>query len=198
VNLGELVLDHGQAKLKATTELQTFGMMVTAEPYFAVTQPSDVVVLENARRADSTAREEEIDFSYQLLAPGAYSSTNERIKDAIFGIDRNTPLELFEARNAVRIARLASADLYAGPVLAKAEQSLAQAESAYRQKQNRSYDLLEFKCKSWTVVANGVACKLTDFDSFVPTIMSIGALHQYIRKTGKMTVGNCLSIGQFE
>src|SRR5262249_33825051 len=53
VNLGELVLDHGNAKIKATTDLQTFGMIVTAEPYFAVTQPSNFVVLENALKADS-------------------------------------------------------------------------------------------------------------------------------------------------
>jgi outer membrane protein OmpA-like peptidoglycan-associated protein len=139
VNLGELMLDHGQAKIKSTTDLQTFGMIVTAEPYFAVTQPSNLVVLENALKADSTAKEEQIDFSYQLLTPGAYSSTNEKIQNAIFGIDRSTPLELFEARNAVRIARAANAEKYAGSVLQKAEQALSQAEAAYRQKQNRSY-----------------------------------------------------------
>ena len=138
VNLGELVLKDGQSKIRATTDLQTFGMVVTAEPYFAVTQPSDRVVLENAVRPDTTAREEQIDFSYQLLSRSAYSSSNERIKDAIFGIDPRTPLELFEARNAVRIARLANAEKYAGTVLAKAEQSLNQAETSYRQKQNRS------------------------------------------------------------
>ena len=138
VNLGELVLKDGSAKIRATTDLQTFGMIVTAEPYFAVTQPSNRVVLENTLPANSTAREEEIDFSYQMLTPGAYSSTNTQIKDAIFGIDRSTPLELFEARNAVRIARAANAEKYADSVLAKAEQSLSQAETSYSQKQNRS------------------------------------------------------------
>ena len=138
VNLGELMLKDGASKIHATTDLQTFGMIVTAEPYFAVTQPSNRVVLENALPANSSASEEEIDFSYQMLSPGAYSSTNTQIKDAIFGIDRTTPLELFEARNAVRIARFANADKYAGSVLAKAEQSLAQAETSYSQKQNRS------------------------------------------------------------
>ncbi len=135
-NLGELALDKGAGKIKATTELQTFGMIVTAEPYFAVTQPSNLVVLENA--VSGGAGGEAISFSYQLLAPGAYSSSNERIKDAIFGVDPRTPLELFEARNAVRIARAASAEKYAGPVLQRAEQALGQAESAYRQKQNRA------------------------------------------------------------
>jgi outer membrane protein OmpA-like peptidoglycan-associated protein len=138
VNLGELMLKDGASKIRATTDLQTFGMIVTAEPYFAVTQPSNHVVLENTLPANSSAHEEEIDFSYQMLAPGAYSSTNTQIKDAIFGIDRNTPLELFEARNAVRIARFANAEKYAGSVLEKAEQSLKQAETSYSQKQNRS------------------------------------------------------------
>ncbi len=137
-NLGEVVLDHGAGRLRSATELQTFGMIITAEPYFAVTQPSDRIVLENVPRADTVGRAEEIEFSYELLAPGAYASTNERIQDAIFGIDRNTPLELFEARNAVRIARLARADQYAADALSKAEQSLAQAETSYRQKQSRS------------------------------------------------------------
>jgi outer membrane protein OmpA-like peptidoglycan-associated protein len=136
VNLGELVLDHGNSKLRATTELQTFGMIVTAEPYFAVTQPGNLVVLENI--AEAGGRQQDIDFSYELLGRGAYSATNARIDNAIFGIDPRTPLELFEARNAVRIARAANADKYAASVLAKADQSLAQAETAYRQKQNKT------------------------------------------------------------
>ena len=136
-NLGELLLDKGAAHLKTTTELQTFGMIVTAEPYFAVTQPSNVVVLENAVRPDTAGKEELIDSSYELLPRGAYSSSNQRISDAIFGIDPRTPLELFEARNALRIARNAGADKYAGHALEKAEQSLSYAETAYRQKQKR-------------------------------------------------------------
>jgi outer membrane protein OmpA-like peptidoglycan-associated protein len=135
-NLGEFTLDeHGASKLKATTELQTFGLLVTAEPYFAVTQPSSLVVLENDP-LPGAASGEQIQFSYELLGRNAYSSSNQRIDNAIFGIDPNTPLELFEARNAVRIARAANADQYAGAVLTKAEQSLQQAEAAYRQKHN--------------------------------------------------------------
>jgi outer membrane protein OmpA-like peptidoglycan-associated protein len=136
-NLGEFTLDeHGASKLKVTTELQTFGLLVTAEPYFAVTQPSSLVVLENDS-LPGAARGEQIQFSFELLGRNAYSSSNQRIDNAIFGIDPNTPLQLFEARNAVRIARTANADKYAGAVLAKAEQSLQQAEAAYRQKHNK-------------------------------------------------------------
>jgi outer membrane protein OmpA-like peptidoglycan-associated protein len=138
VNMGELVLDHGQAKLKATTELQTFGLVVTAEPYFAVTQPGSLVVSENVLRSDTAGREEPIQFSYELLGRNAYSSTNARIDNAIFGIDPRTPLELFEARNAVRIARNANAEKYSSSALANAEHSLQQAESAYSSKANKT------------------------------------------------------------
>ena len=80
---------------------------------------------------------ENIDATYELLGRGVYSSSNTKIEGAIFGIDRNTPLELFEARNAVRIARNAGADKYAPAAWAKAQQELAAAEDAYRQKRDR-------------------------------------------------------------
>src|SRR5207253_1521187 len=83
--------------VKAITDMQTFGMIVTAEPYFAVTQPGNTVVLENVINTSMT-RVEDIAASYELVGRGVYSSTNTRIEGAIFGIDRKTPLELFEAR----------------------------------------------------------------------------------------------------
>src|SRR5215472_8327142 len=125
VNLGELVLDHGNSHLKAITDLQTFGMIVTAEPYFAVNQPGNVVVMENAIPAGS--RQEDIDAKYELLARGTYSSTQTHIENAIFGIDQKTPRVLFEARNAARIAHNAAADRYAPSIMAKADQQLSSA-----------------------------------------------------------------------
>ena len=135
VNLGEVTLDHGKGHLKAFTDLQTFGMIVTAEPYSAVTQPGNMVVMENVFA--SGAGGEEISAKYELLRSGTYSSNNTHIQDAIFGIDPKTPLALFEARNAVRIAHVAQADRYATSILTKAEQQLRQAEEAYRQRQPR-------------------------------------------------------------
>jgi outer membrane protein OmpA-like peptidoglycan-associated protein len=136
VNLGELSLDHnGNAHLKAYTDLQTFGMIVTAEPYFAVTQPGNMVVMESASVAGGG---QVIDANYELVTRGTYSSTNTHIQDAIFGIDSKTPLELFEARNAVRIAHIAAADKYAASILSKAGQQLLHAEEIYRQKQNKA------------------------------------------------------------
>jgi outer membrane protein OmpA-like peptidoglycan-associated protein len=136
VNLGEVSLDHGKGHVKAFTDLQTFGMIVTAEPYSAVSQPGNMVVMENMFA--ESAGGEEISAKYELLRSGTYSSTNTHIQDAIFGIDSKTPLALFEARNAVRIAHVAQADRYATSILTKAEQQLRQAEEAYRQKQPRT------------------------------------------------------------
>jgi len=132
VNLGELPLKNGSGQVKAICDMQTFGMIVTAEPYFAVTQPGNMVVLENVLGPASEGKVENIDAQYELVARGAYSSSQTKIDNAIFGIDRKTPLELFEARNAVRIARIAQADKYAASSLAKAEQQLQNAEDVYR------------------------------------------------------------------
>ena len=135
VNLGEVTLDHNSAHLKATTDLQTFGMIVTAEPYFAVTAPGNMVVMESAPVNGGGG--ETIEAKYDLVSRGTYSSTNTHIQDAIFGIDSKTPLELFEARNALRIARIAATDKYAAFIISKAGQQLMHAEDVYRQKQNK-------------------------------------------------------------
>ena len=132
VNLGEVQIKNGSAQVKAITDMQTFGLVVTAEPYFAVSQPGDEVVLENAEGAGG----ETITATYSLLARGVYSSSNTKIDNAIFGIDRRTPTELFEARNAVRIANNANAGKYAADVMAKANEQLQAAEDSYRQKRD--------------------------------------------------------------
>jgi outer membrane protein OmpA-like peptidoglycan-associated protein len=133
VNLGELTLEHGKGHIKTFTDMQTFGMIVTAEPYSAVSQPGYTVVLENV----VVAAGEDITAKYELLGSGTYSSVNTHIQDAIFGIDPNTPRELFEARNAVRIAHLVAADKYAPTIIAKADAQLREAETAYRGKQDK-------------------------------------------------------------
>src|SRR5206468_6660526 len=137
VNLGELALDHSNAHLKAITDLQTFGLIVTAEPYSAVSQPGNMVVMESVV-PENVAVSEEITAKYELVGRGTYSASNERIQNAIFGIDRTTPLQLFEARNAVRIAHIAAGDKYATSILTKADVQLKQAEDANRQKQGRT------------------------------------------------------------
>jgi outer membrane protein OmpA-like peptidoglycan-associated protein len=112
--------------LNVTTELQVFGLVVTAEPYFSVTRPSDLVVMENVVRADTKGKIEQIDAKYELLKRGQY----ERLANPlVLKLDREVPLELYEARNAVQIARASGADRYAAESFQKAENSLNQAEA---------------------------------------------------------------------
>ena len=127
-NLGEVLLSGNNSKLDVTTDLQTFGLIITAEPYFAVTQPSDVVVMENFIRTDTQGTYEDIDAKYELLQRGQYTmnvnpSTIER-----YALDPKVPLELYEARNAVRIAQWTGADRYATDTFEKAKVGLQNAE----------------------------------------------------------------------
>ncbi len=128
-NVGEVLVNHGgKTKLDATTELQSFGLIVTAEPYFAVTQPSDVVVMENFVRNDTTGTIEEVDAKYELLQRGQYVLNVKPAEITPRRLDPRVPLELYEARNAVQIARWTGAEHYAGDTFLKATQGLENAE----------------------------------------------------------------------
>lgn len=126
VNLGEVVLQGDHANLLSTTDLQTFGLIVTAEPYFAVTQPSDVVVAENFVRSDTAGTIEQVDAKYELLQRGQYVFDRKRYSP--IKLNAKGPLQLAEAENAVEIARLAGADKYAADTFQKAVMSLQNAE----------------------------------------------------------------------
>jgi outer membrane protein OmpA-like peptidoglycan-associated protein len=127
-NVGEVVLNGDKSSLDATTELQSFGLIVTAEPYFAVTQPSDVVVMENFTRRDTTGTIEEIDAKYELLQRGQYSVNVNPAELKPWRMDKKVPLELYEARNAVQIARWTGAERYAPDTYQKAVIGLQNAE----------------------------------------------------------------------
>jgi chemotaxis protein histidine kinase CheA len=137
-NLGEVVVKDGKGELWATTDLQAFGLILTAEPYFAVSQPSNLVVAENVVRPDTKGTEQAVNARYELLPRGMYTATNQPIRDTVYGVDKKAPLDLLEARNAIRIARTAQAERYASASFQKAEQQLNQAENYYRQKDGKS------------------------------------------------------------
>jgi outer membrane protein OmpA-like peptidoglycan-associated protein len=133
-NLGEILLNGTKSKLNVTTELQVFALVVTAEPYYSVTRPSDLIVMENVVRADTAGKVEEIEAKYELLKRGQY----QRLANPLsLKLDQKTPLELYEARNAVQIARAVGADRFAADTFKKAEQSLAQAETYQTRKAGR-------------------------------------------------------------
>jgi outer membrane protein OmpA-like peptidoglycan-associated protein len=125
-NLGEILLNGTKGKLNVTTELQVFALVVTAEPYYAVRQPSDLIVMENVVRADTQGKIEEVDAKYELLQRGQYQRLSNPLA---LKADKRLPLELYEARNAVHIARAMGADRFAAETFQKAEKSLGQAEA---------------------------------------------------------------------
>jgi len=131
-NLGEVLLNGDDSKLHVTTDMQAFALVGTAEPYFAVSQPSDVVVLENEIRPETTGAVERLDAKYELLKRGSYVMSGNAAALAARTFDPAMPLELREARNAVDLARLAGADRFAIDTFQKASESLRQAEEYQR------------------------------------------------------------------
>ena len=128
INLGELDVKDGKGEIRASTSLQAFALVVTAEPYFAVSQPSDELVAVNQPGPKAEGAVREIDVTYKALPGRLYVSQSEPIENPVYGIDKNVPTSLKEARNAVRIAKLAGATQYANGALQHAEQLLAQAD----------------------------------------------------------------------
>jgi outer membrane protein OmpA-like peptidoglycan-associated protein len=128
-NLGEILLSGDKTKIDVTTSLQTFGLIVTAEPYFAVSQPSNVVVLQNVVLPETVGTIEQAPATYQLLDKGAYSYQVSGGSSAMSRSDSKVPLELFEAQNAVQIAINAGAQKYAPDALNKAQASLSNAQN---------------------------------------------------------------------
>ena len=125
-NLGEILLNGTEGKLNVTTDLQVFGLLVTAEPYYSVTRPSDVVVMENVVRTDTVGKIELIDAKYELLQRGQYQRLANPL---VLKPDAKIPLELYEARNAVQIARSSGAGKFATDTFLKAEKTLGEAEA---------------------------------------------------------------------
>lgn len=147
-NLGEVLLEGSKSKLDVTAQLQAFALIVTAEPYFAVTQPSEVVVLENVVRADTIGDVEEMDAKFDLLQRGQYSFVEGNAQPST--LDPHLPLGLYEARNAVQIAKTMGAEKYAADSYQKASQLLQEAESYQKKKAEK---------KQIDAAARGAGCR---------------------------------------
>ena len=135
INLGEVLYDNdGKGKLQTTTQLQTFSLFVTAEPYAAVRQPSEVLILENVLRKNTKGRIFPVN-NYPLMKRAQYEKLGNPLA---LSLDlKNVPLEMYEARNAVEIAKSRGAEKYAPDVFSKADGGLKLAENALAQKANR-------------------------------------------------------------
>src|SRR3954447_26208188 len=114
INLGEVVADgSNKASMRVTCPYSTFGLLVTAEPYFSVPYPSDVVVLESAVRPDTVGTVQAVQAKYELLPRGQYTlnikpqelpSASMKAERGVSMTEYEAVLELYQARNAVQIA----------------------------------------------------------------------------------------------
>jgi Domain of unknown function (DUF4398) len=141
INLGEVIGDgSNKASMRVTSPYSTFGLLVTAEPYFSVPYPSDVVVLESAVRPDTVGRVEEVQAKYELLPRGQYTlnikpqelpSASMKAAPGVSMSEYEAVLELYQARNAVQIAKADGAAEAAPDTFNKAQDALNQAESLH-------------------------------------------------------------------
>jgi len=137
-NTGEILLNkNGDGKLTATTPAQTFSLLVTAEPYFAVRLPSEMVVLQSERRSDTKGKVFPVN-EYKLLKRAQYEKMGNPLA---LTLDPNVPLEMYEARNAVEIAKSRAADKYAPEIFSRAEGSLKMAENSLAGKADKNATL---------------------------------------------------------
>src|SRR5512135_2839351 len=126
VNLGEILVSGKSSKLDVTTDLQAFALIVTAEPYYAVRRPSNVVVLENVVREDTVGTTQAVNAKYELLERGGYIPTGYKFDPVV--MNAKLPLEFFEARNALRIAQSEGAEQYASDSYQHAVQLMDSAD----------------------------------------------------------------------
>jgi outer membrane protein OmpA-like peptidoglycan-associated protein len=128
VNLGEVLLGgNHRSKLQVTTDLQAFALIVTAEPYYAVRQPSNAVILENVVREETKGTTEAVNAKYELMERGGYIPTGYKFDPVV--LNAKLPLEFFEARNALRIAQSEGAEEYAPDSYKRAVQLMDSADA---------------------------------------------------------------------
>jgi outer membrane protein OmpA-like peptidoglycan-associated protein len=135
-NLGEIPIDkNGNGKLSVTAQSQTFAMIVTAEPYFAVQLPSEVVVLENDTKKNTKGKIFP-DNDYKLMKRSQYAKLGNPL--ALTPDLKKVPLDVYEARNAVDIAKSQKAEQYAPDIFSKATSSLQMTENALTSNSDKS------------------------------------------------------------
>ena len=178
VNLGEIQVNNDDAKVSVTTQLQAFGLLVTAEPYFAVTQPSDVVVIENVIRDQTKGSFEVVSAKYELLKRGSYLMNQDASALKTKALEPGVPLDLGEARNAVELSRIAGADRFATETFNKAAAMLAAAESAKTNKSGSNVIMMSARQAAQTAEDARIIALQRQEDAFAAAQRAAGAARE--------------------
>jgi outer membrane protein OmpA-like peptidoglycan-associated protein len=159
-NLGEIKRSGSSfidSKIDVTTPLQTFALIVTAEPHFLMKVPSRMVVLENLPPSKpGSAQIETANVKY--IGNSSDYFRNPAVPDIADRDYRETPVSLLGARQSINLARFAGGDQDAPDELKRAQDDLEAAETAWRTKQsNTEIDVLARKATSSGVHAEEMA-----------------------------------------
>ncbi len=133
-NLGEIKRGGSAfiaSKLDVTTPLQTFALVVTAEPHFLMKVPSRMVVLENiAPQRPGKSQVETVNVQY--IGNSSDYFRDPRVPEIASSDFKEIPISLLGARQAVNLARFAGGKQDAPQELEVAEDDLLAAEKALR------------------------------------------------------------------
>ena len=163
VNLGEILVgDNHRSKVDVTTDLQAFALIVTAEPYYAVRQPSNVVVLENVVREDTEGTTQAMNTKYELMERGGYIPTGFKFDPVV--LNARLPLEFFEARNALRIAQSEGAEQYASDSYQRAVQLMNKADQYATEKHVQKKRLIAVAREAVQTAEDARAIAVTKID----------------------------------
>jgi len=177
-NLGEVQVRKADAKMEVTTQLQAFGLIVTAEPYFAVTQPSDAVVMENIIRDNTRGTLEVVQAKYELLTRGSYLMRQDISKLKLKPLVPGSSLDLAEARNAVELARVAGADHFATQTYDKAAGLLATAENAHMRRLGSNAIMMPARQAAQTAEDARIIALKQQEDTYQADVARLGAARE--------------------
>lgn len=134
-NLGEIKrrgFFEFDSKISVTTPLQTFSIIITAEPHFLVRRPSRAIMLENLSAISLSGR-----TLGSVKAVNYFGNSSDYFSDArtpeIAELDYSkTPSMVLQAKQAVALARYAGAQRDATEELQTAETLMQNAENAWK------------------------------------------------------------------
>ncbi len=158
-NLGEIKRRgtfEFDSKIRVTTPLQTFALIVTAEPHFLVRRPSRAVMLENVAAVALSGKVLQTTQSINYFGNTSDYFSDARAPEIAESDYAKTPSTILQARQAIVLAKYAGAASYAQEELQEAEELLKKAEDAW--KAGRSDQEVEVNARQ----AVGAAVKAED------------------------------------
>lgn len=133
-NLGEIKrsgLFFIDSKITVTTPLQTFALIITAEPHFLVTRPSQQIMLENLYPIATDGKRISTSPSITYFGNSSDYFRDPRTPEIAETDYAKTPSAILQAKQAIALARFAGAERDAGPELTEAETLLQNATNAW-------------------------------------------------------------------